>query len=98
MFALSEYTEEAYGDVFLVDRNSGTLGIRKALDHETRSSYILTVTAKDKGPDSILAECQVQVNVLDENDNAPDISVFMSFDDPSTSEARIPGACFVFFL
>ena len=46
-----------------------------ALDYETGQMHVLSVTAVDRGPDSLPAHVTVVVRVDDVNDNAPLIAV-----------------------
>ena len=45
------------------------------IDYEKASIYTLSIIAKDKGADSMLADATVIVKVTDVNDHPPDISV-----------------------
>ncbi|NXJ86586.1 PCDGE protein, partial [Trogon melanurus] len=56
---------------FVLDRETGTLMLQEALDFEETGGYTLLVEAKDGG--GLVAHCKVEVEVLDVNDNAPEI-------------------------
>ncbi|NWV55198.1 PCDGA protein, partial [Daphoenositta chrysoptera] len=56
---------------FLVDSESGTITLQEALDYEDTHAFSLAVEAKDMG--GLVAHCEVEVEVLDINDNAPEI-------------------------
>ncbi|XP_074012199.1 protocadherin gamma-B5-like [Numenius arquata] len=58
---------------FVVDAESGTITLQEALDFEDTRSYTLLVEARDGG--GLVAHCEVEVEVLDVNDNAPEITV-----------------------
>ena len=75
VYSLSSLEDVVHGELFHVDPDSGVLGIRQRLDHESRDSYTLTIEARDQGPGSIQGVCTVEVRVADENDNAPNITV-----------------------
>ncbi|XP_075298032.1 protocadherin alpha-8-like [Opisthocomus hoazin] len=62
-------------DVFGIDRNSGTVYLRGALDFEDVGVYRLQVGAADKGNPPLSGHCKVVVEVLDVNDNAPEVWV-----------------------
>ncbi|XP_029159355.1 protein dachsous [Nylanderia fulva] len=58
------------GAKFTLDPTTGVLSMSN-LDRETVPKYILLISAKDKGSPSREARCNLTVNVLDINDNAP---------------------------
>lgn len=49
----------------------GLLRVSGRLDRELRSSYDLTVTARDRGEPARSTKTKIAVKVLDENDNSP---------------------------
>ncbi|XP_055473363.1 protocadherin gamma-B1-like, partial [Psammomys obesus] len=62
--------------VFSLDPNTGAITTNGTLDFEDKSGYVLGVEAKDGGVHT--AHCNVEIEILDENDNAPEVT-FMSF-------------------
>ncbi|NXF39522.1 PCDA6 protein, partial [Nyctibius bracteatus] len=62
-------------DVFSIDAQSGEIRLTGALDFETAPFYDLHVKAKDKGWPPLSGHCKVVVEVLDVNDNAPEVWV-----------------------
>ncbi|XP_074460233.1 protocadherin gamma-B5-like isoform X2 [Larus michahellis] len=58
---------------FVVEAESGTIRLQEALDFEDTRGYTLVVEARDGG--GLVAHCEVEVEVLDVNDNAPEITV-----------------------
>ncbi|XP_017594156.1 PREDICTED: LOW QUALITY PROTEIN: protocadherin alpha-1 [Corvus brachyrhynchos] len=62
-------------DVFSIDANSGEIRLTGELDFETFNLYDLNVKAKDKGTPPLLGRCKVVLEVLDVNDNAPEVWV-----------------------
>ncbi|XP_014816186.1 PREDICTED: protocadherin gamma-B5-like [Calidris pugnax] len=69
---------------FEVDAESGTMTLREALDFEDTRAFILAVEARDGG--GLVAHCKVEVEVLDVNDNAPEITV-LSVSSPVPEDA-----------
>ncbi|GAB6027294.1 hypothetical protein CHUAL_001576 [Chamberlinius hualienensis] len=62
-------------DRFTIDAETGQIVLLKSLDRETVAEYTLTVMAKDAGtPLSLSSTATVVINVLDENDNVPQIT------------------------
>ncbi|XP_059681550.1 protocadherin gamma-B5-like [Gavia stellata] len=69
---------------FVVDVESGTITLQEALDFEDTRGYTLLVEARDGG--GLVAHCKVEVEVLDVNDNAPEITV-LSVSSPVPEDA-----------
>ncbi|XP_054143741.1 protocadherin gamma-B5-like [Melozone crissalis] len=57
---------------FMMDTESGMITLKEALDFEDTRGYTLLVEARDGG--GLVAQCKVVVEVLDVNDNAPEIT------------------------
>nr|XP_015094826.1 protocadherin gamma-B3 [Vicugna pacos] len=64
---------KAVRQLFKLDSKTGELTTGGELDFEERASYTLGVEAKDGGRHT--AHCKIQIDILDENDNAPEITV-----------------------
>ncbi|XP_061209939.1 protocadherin gamma-B5-like isoform X3 [Neopsephotus bourkii] len=58
---------------FAIVAESGRITLQEALDFEDTRAYTLLVEARDGG--GLLTHCEVEVEVLDVNDNAPEITV-----------------------
>ncbi|KAM7417654.1 hypothetical protein PAMA_017341 [Pampus argenteus] len=56
-----------------VASEAGEITLKGELDYETTKSYDIDVTAKDKGSPEMEGHCRVQVDIIDFNDNVPDI-------------------------
>ncbi|XP_061858757.1 protocadherin gamma-B5-like [Colius striatus] len=56
---------------FVVDPESGVITLQEALDFEETRGYTLLVEARDGG--GLTAHCKVELEVLDVNDNAPEV-------------------------
>ncbi|KAM6299700.1 LOW QUALITY PROTEIN: uncharacterized protein AAHN32_007161 [Aegotheles albertisi] len=69
---------------FVVDAESGTITLQEALDFEDMRAFSLAVEARDGG--GLVAHCKVEVEVLDVNDNAPEITV-LSVSSPVSEDA-----------
>ncbi|KAI5629977.1 protocadherin-19 isoform X1, partial [Silurus asotus] len=61
--------------MFKIDSKTGVITVNGILDHEELRVHEIDVQAKDLGPNSIPAHCKVIVNVVDVNDNAPEIKL-----------------------
>lgn len=79
-FMASDQNVNGYFSLGNVD---GILRATGKLDRELKSSYILSVTAKDRGDPPKISKTQIEIKILDENDNSP---VF----DPKQYSAAVP--------
>lgn len=68
-------TQADYGGLFGIDNETGEIFIKGPIDYERGDSYTLSVTATDKGPNSLPAYAKVTVHVEDMNDHSPHITV-----------------------
>ncbi|NXV68371.1 PCDG7 protein, partial [Molothrus ater] len=62
---------DAISALFAVDRETGEVKTAGALDFEEKSKYIFGLEAGDGG--GLVSHCKVQIDIIDENDNAPEI-------------------------
>ncbi|XP_019730293.1 protocadherin alpha-5-like isoform X3 [Hippocampus comes] len=75
-------------DVFLIDADTGEIVVKGHLDHEAQAAYDIHVQATDKGLSPRRANAKLLVEVLDVNDNAPEI-VVTSLMNPVKEDAEI---------
>lgn len=68
---------------FSLGNVDGILRATGKLDRELKSSYIIGVTAKDRGDPPQVTDTKIKITILDENDNSP---VF----DPKQYSASVP--------
>uniref|UniRef100_A0A3B1IUF4 Cadherin domain-containing protein n=1 Tax=Astyanax mexicanus TaxID=7994 RepID=A0A3B1IUF4_ASTMX len=61
-------------DQFRIDSVTGEITIRGKLDHEENPVYEIRAQARDKGTPSRVTHCKILLEVLDDNDNAPEIT------------------------
>ncbi|XP_043982266.1 protocadherin gamma-C5-like [Gambusia affinis] len=66
-------TPQSVLSTFEINDESGEMLLKGPLDYETSKSYLIDITAKDKGTPEMEGHCRVQVDVEDINDNAPEI-------------------------
>ncbi|XP_055574798.1 protocadherin alpha-2-like [Falco cherrug] len=62
-------------DIFIIDGKEGVIRTARALDFEDVQSYDLEIEARDKGTPPLSGHCSVELEVLDVNDNAPEVWV-----------------------
>ncbi|KAH0618107.1 hypothetical protein JD844_017093 [Phrynosoma platyrhinos] len=56
---------------FNLDSQNGKITVKEALDFEEIEKYVMTAEARDGG--GLAAQCNVEIKLLDENDNAPEV-------------------------
>ncbi|NXM88724.1 PCDBF protein, partial [Oenanthe oenanthe] len=78
---------------FVIDPRNGEIKITKPLDFEDSTHHVFRVKATDGG--GLSAICKVQVEVVDVNDNAPELTV-SSFSSP-LPENTVPGTVVALF-
>ncbi|XP_048176201.1 protocadherin alpha-6-like [Corvus hawaiiensis] len=62
-------------DLFSIDANTGEIRLMGPLDFETVTLYDLHIKVTDKGTPPLPGHCKVVLDVLDVNDNAPEVWV-----------------------
>ncbi|XP_041846856.1 protocadherin alpha-3-like [Melanotaenia boesemani] len=62
-------------DLFQIDPNTGAILVKGNIDYEENPAFEIHAQASDRGQPPMSARCKVLVEVVDLNDNAPEISV-----------------------
>ena len=75
IYGFAQDTQDKLGHLFMVNAISGGLYIKGEVDYEQGDTYILTVTARDQGTNSLPAYAKVIIHVGDVNDHAPHITI-----------------------
>ncbi|XP_051903397.1 protocadherin alpha-C2-like isoform X2 [Hippocampus zosterae] len=86
-YSFSSYTPERVRQMFSMDTNTGEIRVSSNVDYEETNSYEMYIQAMDKGPGAVAAHCKVVVEVVDVNDNVPQI-VLSSLSSPVREDAR----------
>nr|DAA06600.1 TPA_inf: protocadherin gamma b2 isoform [Anolis carolinensis] len=73
---------------FTLDPKDGKITLLENIDFENRKKYVMIIQASDGG--GLVAHCKVEIEVLDENDNAPDV-ILTSISNPIPEDLE-PGA------
>ncbi|XP_048885638.1 protocadherin beta-15-like isoform X1 [Brienomyrus brachyistius] len=73
-------------ELFSVDSYTGEIRVKGIVDYEKARVYELYVQAKDKGPSAVAVHCKVLVDILDVNDNAPEV-ILTSVSTPVQEDA-----------
>ncbi|XP_060765443.1 protocadherin gamma-C5-like [Neoarius graeffei] len=88
LYSFGPHTSEMIHNLFSVDSISGDIKVKNNLDYETGSSFKFDIVAKDKGTPPMEGLCSVHVEVLDVNDNAPEI-LLKSLPSPVREDASV---------
>ncbi|KAM4807705.1 protocadherin-18 [Rhinophrynus dorsalis] len=75
VYAFSSHVSPKITDTFRMDPERGQLTLINQVDYETTKSYEIDVQAQDLGPNSIPAHCKIIINIVDVNDNKPEINI-----------------------
>lgn len=72
--------------LFSVDSRTGEIKVKGVIDYEKARMHEIYIQAKDKGPSAVAVHCKVLVNVLDKNDNLPEV-ILTSVSTPVQEDA-----------
>ncbi|XP_072368900.1 uncharacterized protein [Scyliorhinus torazame] len=74
-YSLSSHTSARAREMFEVDSKTGEIRLKGKLDYEENRSIGVNIQAMEKGPDAMSGHCDVLVDIIDVNDNAPEVTV-----------------------
>ncbi|XP_071313473.1 protocadherin alpha-8-like [Trachinotus anak] len=74
-YSLGKTLRRKVYDIFELDKLTGEIRIKGAVDYEENDVYELDVEASDKGTPPLTGECRVIIKIKDVNDNPPEIEV-----------------------
>uniref|UniRef100_G1KVK7 Protocadherin alpha subfamily C, 2 n=1 Tax=Anolis carolinensis TaxID=28377 RepID=G1KVK7_ANOCA len=74
-YFFSAHIAPNFQKIFNINSNTGEVTVSGSVDFEDRSVYDLQIVAEDKGNPPLSGHCQLIIEVLDVNDNAPEVSV-----------------------
>ncbi|XP_059918600.1 protocadherin alpha-2-like isoform X3 [Gadus macrocephalus] len=75
VYSLRSKDQDRVLDIFQIDADTGVITLKGKLDFEAKKAFEIRVEARDKGQPPMSAHSKVLVEVMDENDNAPQITV-----------------------
>lgn len=75
VYGFSDESADMFDELFTIDTGTGDVVVIGNLDYEQHKSCILTVTARNKDPESLVVTTKVTINIRDLNDNSPIIKV-----------------------
>ncbi|XP_014067908.2 protocadherin gamma-C5-like [Salmo salar] len=85
-YSFGERTPNAVLSIFDIDSDTGEIFLKGELDFENAATYEIDISAKDNGTPEMEGQCSVQVEVVDVNDNPPEI-IFTSKPSPLREDA-----------
>nr|XP_055033303.1 protocadherin alpha-8-like isoform X13 [Misgurnus anguillicaudatus] len=74
-YSFISHDDDNIANAFTIDFASGLISVKGTIDYETTNAVEIRVQAKDKGHNPRAAHCKVLVEIIDVNDNVPEISV-----------------------
>nr|XP_054499157.1 protocadherin alpha-2-like [Agelaius phoeniceus] len=87
-YSFSNAVSAKIQDLFKIEEKSGEIRTSGDLDFEDTQSYDLEIEATDKGTPPLSGHCRVELEVLDVNDNAPEVWV-TSLSVPVAEDASV---------
>ncbi|CAJ1079471.1 protocadherin-8 [Xyrichtys novacula] len=75
IYAFDDGVSAEVARVFHIDPYSGDVTLKALVDFEKRRSYELSIKASDLGANPVPSSCKVVIDIVDVNDNAPEISI-----------------------
>ncbi|KAK2823088.1 hypothetical protein Q7C36_019688 [Tachysurus vachellii] len=89
IYSFEQSTPTSVQNLFSIDPESGAIAVKDHLDYELVSSFKFEVIASDKGASPLEGICSVEIEILDVNDNVPEI-ILKSLPKPVREDAA-PG-------
>nr|XP_054499158.1 LOW QUALITY PROTEIN: protocadherin alpha-2-like [Agelaius phoeniceus] len=87
-FSVSNTFPEKGMNIFLLNARTGEINLGDTVDYEEVPLYEIQIEARDKGTPSLSGHCKVVLEVLDVNDNAPEVWV-TSLSVPVAEDASV---------
>ncbi|XP_038652249.1 protocadherin beta-8-like isoform X14 [Scyliorhinus canicula] len=78
-YSLSGHTSARARELFEVDSNTGEIILKGQLDYEEVKTFSFSIKAMDKGSEAMFGHCDVLVDIIDVNDNAPEVTLTTLF-------------------
>ncbi|XP_029366825.1 protocadherin-10-like isoform X2 [Echeneis naucrates] len=95
VYSFSSHNTLRIKDLFNIDARTGRIEVAGEVDYEQSFTHQIYVQAKDLGANAVPAHCKVLVQLVDVNDNTPEIS--FSTVTESVSEEDAPGTVIALF-
>lgn len=75
LYMFNEPVPQQVSSAFQIDSETGIIRVAGEIDYEKRNVYEIQVAATDKGQIAMMGHCKILVNIIDMNDNTPEIMV-----------------------
>ncbi|XP_066572857.1 protocadherin alpha-8 isoform X15 [Amia ocellicauda] len=75
VFSIINQENDNSQENFAINADTGEITVKGNLDYELNNAYEIHIQAQDKGQTPLATHCKVLIQVLDLNDNVPDITV-----------------------
>ncbi|XP_053498376.1 protocadherin alpha-3 isoform X5 [Ictalurus furcatus] len=75
VYSFASQNNDKHVQAYLIDPETGLITVQGVVDFETQNAVEIRVQAKDKGHKPRAALCKVLVEIVDINDNVPEISI-----------------------
>ncbi|XP_036450608.1 protocadherin gamma-C5-like [Colossoma macropomum] len=87
-YSFGPHTPDLVHNLFSVDSVTGEVKVKNKIDFETDNSFDFDIVARDKGTPPMEGLCSLHLDILDMNDNAPEI-VLKSLPSPVREDAPV---------
>ncbi|XP_037763765.1 protocadherin alpha-8 isoform X14 [Chelonia mydas] len=74
-YSFTSHIPQNIRKVFRIEQNTGEIRVKGNTDFEDINLFEIQVEAKDKGNPPLVGHCKVLIDILDVNDNAPELAV-----------------------
>ncbi|XP_064835128.1 protocadherin gamma-C5-like [Oncorhynchus masou masou] len=88
VYSFGPHTSESLQNLLTVDSQTGEIKVKGEIDYEARNSFKIDVLATDKGIPPMQGLCTINVEIMDLNDNSPEI-ILKSQPSPVSEDAPI---------
>uniref|UniRef100_A0A2C9JDZ0 Cadherin domain-containing protein n=1 Tax=Biomphalaria glabrata TaxID=6526 RepID=A0A2C9JDZ0_BIOGL len=96
-YQFSSRVSDKVRNTFYIDQKTGEIFAKTTIDYETDKQFQITVEAVDNGATQLTARTSVTLNVVDVNDNAPEINVNMPATGADILES-VPVGTFISYI
>ncbi|XP_060768604.1 protocadherin alpha-2-like [Neoarius graeffei] len=74
-YSINKRDQDTILEIFDIDPHSGAITVKGKVDYEKNKAFEVRAQASDRGQPPLTSHCKVLVEVLDQNDNAPEIRI-----------------------